>query len=211
MPRAAIACSRWRTKRAQGDEARRADAVDDRARSASRQGDEQARRQEGQRGLDRRPAVERLQVQRHDELEADVGAEHGHHPEVGPHERARAQDPEADERLGRAALDRDEQRQQRPLSAKRADRLRRGPALVGRLDDGAHEQEHPAGQRQRPGHVEAAAVERRGAVVRDDARPDGEQRERDGTGSRKVQRQPSSVRTPPRTRPREKPLAPLAV
>jgi hypothetical protein len=32
-----------------------------------------------------------------------------------------------------------------------------------------------------------------------------------GTGSRKVQRQPSSVNRPPKTRPSEKPLAPTAV
>ena len=32
-----------------------------------------------------------------------------------------------------------------------------------------------------------------------------------GTGSRKVQRQPSSVSRPPSTRPSEKPLAPVAV
>ena len=32
-----------------------------------------------------------------------------------------------------------------------------------------------------------------------------------GTGSRKVQRQPSSVSRPPRTSPSEKPLAPVAV
>ncbi len=174
--------ARCEGERADRDQPRRAEAVDDRADPRREQRDQQARRQEGQRGLDRRPAVERLQVQRHDELEADVGPEHGHHAEVGAHQRARAQDPEAHERRSGAALDGDEERQQHPAQREGPDRLRGGPALVGGLDDGPHEQEHPGGQRQRPGHVEAPAVERRGPVVRDHARPDREQRERDRHG-----------------------------
>ena len=138
--------------------------------------------QEGQRGLDRRPAVDRLQVQRHHELEADVRAEHGHHPEVRAHERARAQDAEAHERRGGAALDGDEEREQDRAQREGADRLRRGPALVGCLHDGPHEQEHPGGQGHGARDVEAPARQRRPAVVGDHAATDHQQGERDRDG-----------------------------
>ena len=74
------------------------------------------------------------------------------------------------------------QRQQRRARANAPIVCGRGPALVGRLDDGPHEQQHPGGQGQRAGHVEAPAVERRGAVVRDTRGADGQQRERDRHG-----------------------------
>ena len=64
----------------------------------------------------------------------------------------------------------------------RADRLRRGPTLVGRLDDGPHEQQHAGGQGHRAGDVEAPPRQGRPAVVRDHARPDRQQDERDRHG-----------------------------
>ena len=174
--------ARRERERAQRHQARRAEAVDDRADPRREERDEQARRQEGQRGLDRRPAVERLQVQRHHELEADVGPEHGHHPEVRAHQRARAQDAEAHERRGGAPLDGDEERQQDRAQREGPDRLPRGPALVGRLDDGPHEQEHPGGEGHGAGDVEAPARQRRPAIVRDHARADRQQGDRDRDG-----------------------------
>ena len=62
------------------------------------------------------------------------------------------------------------------------DGLRRGPALVGRLDDGPHEQEHSRGEGHGAGDVEAPARQRRPAVVRDHARADRQQGERDRHG-----------------------------
>ena len=103
-------------------------------------------------------------------------------PEVRAHQRARAQDAEAHERGGRPPLDGDEERQQDRAQREGADRLRRGPALVGRLDDGPHEQEHPGGQGHGAGDVEAPARQRGPAVVRDHPPADGQQGERDGDG-----------------------------
>ena len=103
-------------------------------------------------------------------------------PEVRAHQRARAQDAEAHERRGGASLDGDEERQQDRAQREGSDRLRRGPALVGSLDDGPHEQEHPGRQGHGAGDVEAPARERCPAVVRDHARADRQQRERDRHG-----------------------------
>ena len=80
------------------------------------------------------------------------------------------------------------------LSAKAPIVCGRAPALVGRLDDGADEQEHPGGERQAPGKSKRRRDERGAAVVRDHARRrSASSASAIGTGSRKVQRQPSSV------------------
>ena len=133
------------------------------------------------RGLDRRPAVHGLEVERAHELEADVGAEHRGHAEVGAHQRAGAQDAEPDERLRGAQLDRHERDQQGDDERERADDRGVAPADFGRLDHGADEQQHGGGDRERAGDVVAPPRAGDDPVARDHTpRQDQDrQRERD--------------------------------
>jgi len=61
-----------------------------------------------QRGADRRPAGQALQVLSEEELERDVAAEQGDRPDVGPAQRAGAEYPEWHQRVPAAALHQDE-------------------------------------------------------------------------------------------------------
>ena len=157
----------------------RPEAVHQRPEPRRAERDEQAGRQERQRGLERRPAVHRLQVQRADELEAEVAAEQQHRRRGWPAPAA----PSAGCRAGRAG-GRCAARSSRtsPAARRRArtrDRDRRAPALVRGLDDGADEQQHRGRHGDRAGDVVAPALTGDEHVARDHARRDGEDGERE--------------------------------
>ena len=86
------------------------------------------------------------------------------------------------------------------------------PSRRGRLDDGAHQQQHAGGQRHRARDVVAAlGVRGRPGRAGCSAGPANSTSAATGTGSRNVQRQPTLVSSPPKISPNEKPLAPNAV
>ena len=193
------------------DQAGRAVAHDQRRDARCEDRHDQAGREDREAGLERRPAAQLLQVQGQHELEADPGAEQRQAADVGPHERARAEDAEAHERRAAAALDRYERGQDGGDADERAERAGRAPADVGRLDDGVDEQQHAAGHEGRADQVEAPRVRCDAGPPGTSLRPPTSSTAAIGTGRKNTQRQPSSVSRPPITRPSEKPVAPVAV
>ena len=175
------------------DQARRADAVDQRADARRPKATSRPAGRNASAVSERRPAEQRLQVERDDELEADVAAEHASiMAEVRPHQRARAQDPEPHERVATRRSMATKAASSTAASAKPpsvwpAPQPRRARATMVRTSSSIAAVSVTA-----PGTSKRAAHERRGRVLCGSRADRCEQGERDrGTGSRKVQRQPS--------------------
>ena len=114
---------------------------------------------------------------------------------------------------GVRALARDERGEDR-ATARRASRAcaPRPSPRVGRLDERVDEQQHRRGHAHRAGDVERAQRTRPGGCSRGTSRkPASSVTSATGAGRKKTQRQPISVSRPPKTRPSEKPVAPVAV
>ena len=105
-----------------------------------------------------------------------------HRADVGLHQRARAEDPQPDERGGGALLDCHEGGQERRHPDERDQRSDGAPADGRRFDDGEHEQQHRGGQRHRPDRVERAPEAVHLQVTRHEADAGDQRREGDGHG-----------------------------
>ena len=149
-----------------------------------------------------RPAERPLQVQGHDELEADVGAEQRHRAQVRPHERAERRMPRRTSGCG-PALDRHEGGEQR-------DRGQTPPARASRTSAWTSS-EHAGGQQHRAGEVVLALGAQRRAILGDVAGDQRQQDRRDGHGEQERQAPVGAVNRPPKTSPKLKPLAPNAL
>ena len=187
---------------------RGAEAIHQPADARRAEGDQQAGREERQGGLQRRPAQLVLQVQRHDELEAEVAAEHRHPPRLartsGPERRI----PSRTSGWRVRVLDRDERRQQRRGRGERDDRLADAQPTSGARTTVRTSSSMPAVMVTAPGRSKAPRARDCGRVLAQQRGASSQDRSANGTGSRNVQRQPISVMRPPRTSPNEKPLAP---
>ena len=174
------------------------------ARRAER--DEQAGRQERQRGLDRRPAVASsagTACRRTGSRSScrTASSRRGSRARAGPSAGCRA---------ARAAGACAARSSRTAPAARRRSRTRRSSRasaqpVFGRLDDGAHEQQHRRRDRHRARDVVACARPRTGRSRGITRGATSRIASANGTGSRKVQRQPSSVSRPPMTSPSEKP------
>nr|WP_279580331.1 hypothetical protein [Fodinicola feengrottensis] len=163
-----------------------------------------AGRKERERGLQRRPVAYALQVEHHHELEADVAAEERDHTQVGPPQRAAPQDAQPQQWVLGVAFDQDERGGQCGGDDQAGDRTHRRPARLRRADHGEHQQHRGRDAKDRAGYVVSATVLLRPRAARDQpVRREQRVATAIGNGSRKVQRQPTWVITPEKTRPRE--------
>ena len=112
---------------------------------AGRDVDAQRHGQEGEAGLDGGVAVDLLHPQDEEEEDREDAGADEQRAEVGAQESPRPEQPEVDERLGRAALDGHEGREQHRGQHERADGLRRAPAEVVALDERVDEGHQAAG------------------------------------------------------------------
>ena len=131
--------------------------------------------------------------------------------EIRPDERPGAQDAEPDERRGGSALARDEDGEDRGDAGQRAERAQRAPADGRRLDEREHEQQHRRGHGDRARDVERARRSAGGCCAERGGARRASATSATGAGRKNTQRQPISVSRPPKTRPSEKPVAPVAV
>ncbi|MEZ5137592.1 MAG: hypothetical protein R2711_02070 [Acidimicrobiales bacterium] len=115
-------------------------------------------RQLEQAGLQRRVPEDQLEVLGHEEERAEHGEERQGHAARGDAEAAVAEQTEVEHRVASPVLPHGEQHEGDRGQGERAERLARGPALVGALDDRVHERHEPDDAEQGAQEVEGLLV-----------------------------------------------------